>query len=459
MKNNKIEAINVVAIFLLLETIAFISFGLSNSIVVFSILGIVMVTLLAVVTIREINKSGTINALFFLIPLIIFGLISVLGGFSGLIDISDRIFIPFAFLSFAAIGYFAGSNKSFDMSKALLIIYGGLAAFVFIILIITMIQYTPFYTLIYDNAYTYYDGEVSPVPIGRTAFILSGFHSELVSIEYFSFFPSVLSSSVIALFFISPKKEKKKFILYTIYAGIGILTLILTPTKLTLLTDIILIIAIAVIILTGKKIIKYSILKWVLVAFLALLAIGLIVLIINAQVFWEWTSGFRNFIASNPFLDRLFNSNRFSSSYDLILKYAFASNTIFGFNILHSEVGISNSIFFDTIATSGIIGLIFLIAMFVFGFSNLSQYFKTHKDKLVDKLLIFGFITSFLLYSLINYDSQPYIYFSDYTPIYQNNLFLVVIFLFAYTFGEGKKEVKTINEIEVSKKEEATYEI
>ncbi len=467
-RNTTLETISTITLFLILEVLAFISFGLSNSFIVFASLGIVIAILMGIISVREIKKDGFISVLFFAIPLFIFGLISALSPFAsgGGLSLAESIFLPVGLLAFAAMGYFSGVNSKFDMSKALIAIYGGIALIVLISYFFTMIQFVPFYTIIHAKHYVYYDGGISSTPIGETAYFLMGFKFQEVSIQYFTLFPSVLSSSVIALFFISPKKEKLKFSIYAIYAAIGLIALLTMPIKITIITDVLLLVIITLIILFGKKVIKGSqILKWIIIGFLIVILIAFIILVLNAQTLWGWTEGFRNFIASHQILNRLFNSNRFVVNYNLILKYAFGSNTIIGWYPIGTEVDISNSILFDTIITSGVLGLVVLVIDFVFTRSTISDYYVKGNDDILTKSLILGFVSSFFVYSLINYDAQPLLRYNNLSPIYTNGLFLIAIFFIGYMFkvtnsknNEVKKTVSIEAEAPIYGKE-SEYEI
>ena len=100
-----------------------------------------------------------------------------------------------------------------------------------------MIYYVPFYTLIYKDYYTFYNGKPSPAPIGKTAYMLFGFQVQEVSTTYWSLFPTLLSTSVIALFFIKYKENKKIFILYACFAALGFISLLFTISKMALISD------------------------------------------------------------------------------------------------------------------------------------------------------------------------------------------------------------------------------
>ena len=76
-------------------------------------------------------------------------------------------------------------------------------------LIVTMIQFCPFYAYIYYGKVFYYEGKPSPVSVDQMAFALMNFSVEEVSIQYYSLFPSLLLTSVIFLFFNKYKPIKK----------------------------------------------------------------------------------------------------------------------------------------------------------------------------------------------------------------------------------------------------------
>ena len=464
MKNKgTLETLNTISLFLLLEILAFVSFGLSNSYLVFAIVGFVIAILIGITYFMEQKRKGISNVLFFAIPLVIFGIISAASFFAGsTFSIAERIFIPLGLLSFAAVGFFSGTNSRFDMSKALIAIYGGIALIVLISYLFTMIEYVPFYTIIHAHHYVYYDGGISPSSIGETAYFLMGFKLQEVSVMYFSLFPSVLLSAGIALFYISPKKEKLKFSIYAIYTFIGLIALITMPTKVTLITDFLIIVVMVLIVLFGKKVIKPNkVFKWIILGILIAFLIVYLVMVINAQTLLEWTAPFRNIIASNSILNRVFDANRFVVNYNLVLKYAFGTNTIIGFNPLGTEVEITNSILVDTVITSGILGLVVIVIAFVFSKSTIQDYIMKSKDDVMTKSLIMGFILTFLVYSALNYDMQPYIRFNNLMPFFTHGLFLVVLFMVGYMFkvNNETKEEKVEEVKEPIKEEESTYEL
>ena len=466
MKNGKLKTLSVVLSFLLLEIVAFVAFGLSNSFIVFGIIGLVVLALALVVTFKQLKEDGFTDIFVFLIPILLFGLVNALSPFSTGSGMSafHLIILATGGVAFAFVGYLSNYLENFKISHIIMGIYGGLALITIISYIFTMIQFVPFYTLIHNGHYIYYDGVKSDYSIGQTAYFLMGLKMQEVSVNYFSLFPSVLSSAVIALFFVPFKTEKKKFFIYLAFALIGIIPLLTMPTKITLITDFLLVIAIAVIILFAKNKIKNKIFSYIMMGFAGVAALAFILFIFNAQDNLSWTAGLRNAIANNALLNRVFNNNSLVEKYKAILVYIFEPGALLGFYPYEEYrpnpvVLSSSSALFDTFLTSGVFGFILFITMIVIGYMNLVKYFQKSKDDILTKSLITGIITTTLLYSLINYDSEPYCYYYDFQPIYMVGIYFIVLFLFGYvTFSKEKKEVEV--EVTPNESEETTsYEI
>ena len=453
-KEKTLSIISTVGMFLLLEVLTFVSFGLSNSYIVYTFIGLAVAILLFVAHFHIVKKEGFSSLIVFLIPVFLLGIVTALSVFNKSLETSIflRILTPIGFIAFAALGYLSTINKGFKISTALMLIYGGLALYVLISYFVTMVQYVPFYTITYRNSYIYYNGSKALLPIGSMAYVLNGFSLHEASVAYFSLFPSVLSTAVIALLFISPKKETKKFVLYAIYAFIGIIALITMPTKFTILTDVLLLIAIVLIILFGKKKINSLIFGRVLLVISILFLLAFIVLIINAQSSWGFVQGFRNLITKSSLLNRIFNTNGLASRYNLILNECFSFGNWLGFipgpgtsveykymTFAYDNI-MSDSIIFDTILFSGVFGLAIFIVLLVFIVRAFMRYYKNSNDEIVEKSLIAGFLISFFGYSFVNYDSYPFIFYSDFKPYYLNGLFLVSLFFFGYTYRKANEK-------------------
>ena len=462
-KERTLSIISTVGMFLLLEVLTFVSFGLSNSYIVYTFIGLVVMALLLIAHFNIVKKDGLSNIALFLIPVFLLGLVTALSVFNKSLQTSIflRILTPIGFLSFALLGYLSSINVKFKISLALMLIYGGLALYVLISYFVTMVQYVPFYTIIYRNSYIYYNGAKAILPIGSMSYVLNGFSIHEVSVGYFSLFSSVLSTSVIALLFVSPKKETKKFVIYAIYAFIGIVALITMPTKMTLITGVLLLICIVLIILFGKQKINSKIFGYVVLVLAVLFILAFLILFINAQSGWTFVQGFRNLIAKSSLLNRLFNSNGLAQRYNLLLDGCLALGNWLGFipgpgtspeyaytSFQYDEI-LSDSIIFDTILFSGFFGLIIFIVLIAFMVRTFMKYYKNSDDPITEKSLIAGFLISFFGYSFVNYDSYPFIFYSEFKPYYLNGLFLVSLFLYGYVYRKAslmKQEAKQDNQ-------------
>lgn len=447
-KTNQSNSFAIIGTFLIFELLAFAGFSLANSVLLYGIVGFAILLLLILGTKIEFKSKGFSSFLYFVIPLFIYGVLLFVSNFSLLFDLTDNIFVPVALIAFSGIGALSREQSDFKLSNALLVIYGSLAALVLISYFWTMVQFRPFYTIEFKSHYIYYDGERSPVPIGSIAYFLIGFSLKEVSIEYFSFFTSILSTSVIALFFIKPKEDKKSFILYAIYALIGIIPLITMPTKVTLLFDFIVAIIIALIIVLVKclpKMLKYV--PYVIYGVIGFGTLCFLVLLMNAQ-------GEIGFIKANPLFNKLFIGNRFAAGYNDVLSGYFnnldllfeATNKpvkLFGFHPIYlNNVMCSNSILVDNFMMSGLFGTIMFVLVFVVGFISLNKFLRSENVELLHKVMFAGFIIVFTFLGVFNYDMTPFVYYTNYIPIYMSGPFLIVIFMFGYTFKINDKKAK-----------------
>lgn len=431
-----------VVVFFTLEVLAFIAFSLGSSYILFSILSFVLLIFLILVTFRQIKTDGLASFGFFLFPIFIFGVLSALSVFTKDPMFSlggNAFFIPIGMTCFAACGYLVASIKSFSITKALLVIYSALAILTLINLLATMVEFTPFYTLIYRDKFIYYNGNISEVPISEMAFALLGFSISEVSVEYFSLFPSLLLTAVIPLFFLKFKQNKTIFMLYLGYSVLGFFSLLTTVSKTTLVSDALVFVVVLLLLLFSKLNWKGKVLKIVSIVFGSLFLIGLVVLFLNAQ---EGASGIfatlQNFISGNQILNKLFNGNRFAGSYSKILNALLTTNStgdyvyLFGFYPTYN-VSTSNSWLFDNLMTSGLFGFLFFAVFLVLGVRYLLIYYRKSGDNMKDKAMIVAFIFCFFAYSLINFDMTPLIFSKTLSPIYLSGPFLVTLFLFSYT--------------------------
>ena len=441
--------------FLCLEVLAFISFYLGHSFILYGSLSIVLAVLLVLVTLRQINKDGISSFAFFLFPLFVFGLLTALSNFNyssiGAIGVAQGVFVPLCLTFISIAGFLTSYINGFKFKTVMLVIYGGLGLFVFINILITMIYYVPFYTLIYKNSYIFYNGKPS-APIGSMAYMLFGFQLKEVSLEYWTLFPSLLFTAVIPLFFLNPKENKREFILYAVMAGIAFLSLLFTISRYTLITDFILVLGIALIVVAGKFKQSRSILNAMMMTVGIILLIILIIMFVIAQTSWGFTSGIRNAIAGSSALNRLFITNRYASKILVIFQDLFSSFKIFGVPVggaaYYYPNGVtqelSNIWLFDNLLSSGLFGALFFMAALVIGIMKLFKYINHDPEADYVKYSIAGYVLGYLVIALLLLDATPLINSDQIFPFYTSAPLIIVIFLLSYTFNRSlsiKKEV------------------
>ena len=442
IKNKNKSSYTSVIAFLTLEILAFLAFNLSNSIIVFGIFGLVLLLFVILTSFRQIKENGITNAAFFFFPLFIFLVLATFRFLPSVyfngedIEWGPVIFVPIAVLSFAISAYYLGLNKAFKIRTALTVIYSAIALYALINLISTMVEYVPFYTLKYKNAYVYYNGLISSLPIASMSYTLLGFSTIETKIEFFSFAPMILLSASVSLFFINPKKEKKTFILYSLITFIGFISLLLTPNKVMLLSEIVLLIVLAIVILFSKKkwhFNKFKILGYVIIILFTLL---LLIFILNASFNFS-------FISNNSLLNRLFNANRFANKYNLILKDVFNGDGLYGAQLHVFYNGefkeLTGNFIIDALFASGVFGIIFFMVALILGLRHLFIYYDKGHDKANDKTQLLAFVLSVLVLMFVNYESVP-LANSEYTviPFMSSPYFILTIFLMSYAFKKAE---------------------
>ena len=456
--------------FLAIEIIAILAFNLGNSLIFYTILSVVLTGILFFVLRRQINKDGLASLGFFLFPILIYGILNAISYFNQ--DPAYNLYgygfglciIPISLTCIAAVGYLCSINPNFKIKQVLLVIYSAVALITVINLMATLIDFAPFHTLLYKGKYIYYEGRPSSVPVSEMAYGLIGFKMTQLSVSYVSLFPSVLLSSFIPLFYSKYREDRKAFILYLSFGILGVISLVLMPTIMTILSDIVVVIVLALVVLTEKFHLAKP-MKYVSIVIAALVGIALIVAILNNL---NGDNFVKSLISGNRLLNKLFNGNRLAAAYNNVLDGLVDDYKAFGtptFEQIEYPNGtpFTGSLLFDNFITGGIFGNVFFIFTMVVGIRRMFMYFKTSDDRKQDKMLMFGFVLSFLAYSLVTYSSKPFIFEDTLVPVYENGLFFVVLMIFGYCFGKSelskpvKEEVKDeVKESEVTENEEVS---
>ena len=465
-KLSKLHKYGVAISFLALEIFALLSFSFSGSYVVYGALSLALVILLILFNIREINVEGVSSIALFILPLFLYAVITAFGvysrshAFRGDYTNAELVFIPLGLLPMSFAGYVLSIDKTFKISTFLTVIYCALGILCLVNLFVNIVNFGFFYTVLYKGYRMYYGGVMSDVAVHEMAYTLEGFKFIEVRMAHYVLFPALLLTSSIALFFISPK-QKKLFVTYIVFSVIGALSLIIVPSRIGLFAAVVIILIDAIIFLLKKFAILRKPFGIALKVILGLGAFLFLFLVLNNQ------DGFfiQNITKNNAFLNKLFNTNAIVNLYNPLMNNVFSGEKFLGFvvdnMVMQNEVHMSGSFIFDSFMTSGVIGVIALIVMLVFGYLGFNKYFRKVEEAFYVKAALIGFVTFYIIYAG-SFNSTEYgIFYNIFQPVYLSAPFMIVIFIFSYVLAKGnmakneKKEVEAKVEVaEVASKEQ-----
>lgn len=449
-----LEKYIIVASFLSLEVFAFIAFSFGSSFILFGALSFALMLLLILFVIKEINVDGVSRTAILFIPLVLYVLLTAIGIYSkyhvytGDFNIAEVVFVPIGILSIGVCGYLLSLNKAFKLKTFFIVIYTALALLVFLNLLVNLINFGFFYTIIYKGYYMYFGGLRSSIPVNEMAYTLEGFNFIEVSMDHYVLYPVLLLSSSAFLFFINPKKEKKMFAIYVAFAALGLLSLIFVPSKLGLAGFLIVLVVDLIIFLSrkfeiAKKVVKYG----AYVVLIAFILVMVILFIINQS----FGSGLYEVFKNSSLLNRLFISNRFAKAFGPMIANLFVDNRFFGYyeqpitSFVYKEAHLSGSYVFDNLMTSGLLGalaFLFILLMVIKGFKRY-MFNKEENEEYRYRGLLFSFFSVFYLYSLFFNNGEYGIFYNIIKPIYMTGPFMLTVFMMFYVFAKSapaKKE-------------------
>lgn len=441
----KLSDYAILGTFLAIEVLAFISFSFGNSFLFFGILSLVLLIILSLLSLKEIKTDGFMSSMTLIFPLFMFALLTALSNYSvghnklGDFNLGQLIFVPLGLLSMGLCGTILSKKKSFKLSTFVLVILSALALLVFINLMVNLVNFDAFYSIKYKGYYMYYSGKRSEVQVSEIAYTLEGFQFIESKMSHYAMYPALLLSSGIMLIYTSYKEHKALFFTYLGFVILGLLALILVPSIIGLLFAIVMCLVTLCIFLINKFKIKISKFKILLYIGLVLGALVVLLMILNNNV-----SSISNMIANNSLLNRIFNTNRIVTRYNNALRGIFSREKIFGFcaeklsEYNTVEVHLTGSAFFDSFMTSGIIGVVMLIALFFFGYKGFSKnkYLEV-EDKAPFQALL-AYIIMFTFICLFFYEGEYGIFKQIYCPIYMTGPFIITIFTMFYMNGRGQ---------------------
>ncbi len=467
--NEKLAKLHPLFIFLSLEFLAIVSFGLGGNNVIFYIFGTILAIFGGVLTFKRFKKNELFSLLIIGVPVL---LLSVFVSF-GRLSWSNGVFVNIAtflgIVAFFAVGLFLRRTNKIKPELVILCIGGGLALVVLISMIATWAQYGLFYAIRYRNTPLYfYGGERFDVTKEQSW--LTGFSFNAVTLRYSGFFGLLLTTGFAGMMFINPKKELHKFIISGSIGFVGFLSLITAPNWIGLLMMIpMLLVAgyIRVMMIEAipekvKKIIR-NVTSYAFLAFVIICVILFVIIFLNASGYDLVYDGFpelssdpnrptpwlTKFILSNKLLSKLFNNSRFMGPINIVLGQASLSFNFFGFADIHTltiNAMYTNSTMLEIeiVKEGGIFAFVVIAFFLVFVVQNLFKYGKSSKDSPLAKGIIVTTIMTFIIYLTFNYEALPLVHHEQsFNSFFRSPIGLIFLFLvgFALYPDLGKGEV------------------
>ena len=437
--------------FLAMEIFALIAFSFGDNFVIYGSISLALLVLLIIFNIAEIKIEGVSSIALFFLPLFLFTVITAFGVYSrshayrGDYSTAELVFIPLGLLPMSFSGYLLSIDKNFKISTFLVVIYTALGVLSLVNLTVNLVNFGAFYTVLYKGYHMYYGGVMSEVTVDQMAYTLEGLKFIEVKMAHYVLYPALLLTSSAALLFLSPKQEKRMFVIYCVFVFISALSLILVPSKLGL--ELVILIGLIDLVIFLLK--RFNALRkpasYVLTVVLVLGALGFLFIVLNNQSAIPFV---HNLTSGNSFLNRLFNSNRYALKYNPLVTDVFSGDKFLGFAvnnmIQQEEVHMTGSFLFDFFMTSGVIGVIAFIFALVIGFKGFKKYFVNCDEKFYIKAVLITFVVFYIIFIGYFSDNEYGIYYSIFKPVYMTGPFMLMVFIFSYVLAKGgiKKEKK-----------------
>ena len=459
MKNkSRVENIRLLTLFLALELMLFIAFDLGNIGVVLKGIAIVFALILLPLFWKETKADLASGLYFLLMPLFFYGVFLLLSpaygkydGFAGpsitIMNYSmfERLISAFALLAIILLGYFLQKSRVFSTKVVYITLLAGLTLPLLISLIATLATFGFFHTLLYAGKVIFYNGQAYSV--ANQASLLVGF--KLMNVDIDVLINSALFITSVATGLIFIKKDTNKYVTITlsVVGGIGLLTIVLTGSFLSL---IFLLPALIFALLKRFELLKKLDNKITGFVILGVLGAGLLVFILGAfNVF-----NIQGFYQRVPLLRKLlFNS--YMQRFYLIFSESFRSFTLTGFASNYvggTKVFPSHSLFFDVLWIDGLVPFLLLMAFFVLAIIAIYRYFKESEDDVILKVAVISVFITIFIRSLLNYPFNKFIFDEDMAknnfPLINQPEFLVFVFLVGYMFKTKNRPEVVSNENE-----------
>lgn len=471
---DKFKSQDALAIFLILECLAICSFALGGINYIFYALGIVVGVMTILFTYNRFKGENFKSLILFMLPM--FGL-SILVSFGTLFSphIVENILLFLAINIFMFLGIASRKFENFKPDIILIVIGAAIALLLLISMFATWIEYGLFYVARFKNTPIYYY-KAATFDVTKEGLFLVGFKFKEVSLDYSVAFAVILCCYLLALIFISPKENKRKFIIYAALGSIGLIY-ILTLPYFKAFIFLVPALAIALIYRFIKLSDKHNdIINYVLLGITALAIIFFLFAFLNATGNPEFNpylkedaiSSLSKYIADGGdtlkdngfrfFIYRIFNGNRIMAPINQILGNSSYKQNFFGFTNIFDETKFyyddfkelqkalfTNSKMFEIelVKEGGILAVLFMVFLIVSSYAMIRKYMKSSKDEKHEKIVLVSIILSYVFFKTFENDSFPIIHEPDnYYAFMRNPLTLVVIFLLGMTFVSSAPLVK-----------------
>lgn len=456
--------------FLIMELLALTSFALGGNNVIFYIAGFVLAIFGLLVNFNKFEKKELVSLLAMGIPVLLIAVFVAFGTPNQSKPAFENIFVFFAIISFFALGLFARRMKSLKIETVLYCIGFGLAMLTLISMIYNWISYGFFYSLIYkDTPNYYYNGAIFDIT-KETAFLF-GFKFKEVTTSYTGLYGIILMCFVPGLLFISPKKDKMKFIIVSFIGFVGVLSIISVPNFKALLYLIpVILVTVLIKFLYNENTKEETRKKARKIVYYSFTGVVILLVIIFVLAFLNATGvlGFNNVVA-NSFLNKIFNNGRFMMPINYVLNQSVLEYNLFGFvnslSYWQTQIAYSTKTYFfefELVKEGGIFALVVLVFLIVITFASVSRYSSKGKDTPFVKAIVISLMLGIFVYATFAQDSFPFIHDTEtYNSFFRSLPALILLFLMGYSFYPDLKkgEVPAFeNEVVEEKKKEKTEE-
>ena len=452
--------------FLIMELLALTSFALGGNNVIFYVIGFVLAIFGLLINLNKFEKKELVSLAAMGIPVILIAIFVAFGTPNQSKPVFENIFVFFAIISFFALGLFARRMKSLKIETVLYCIGFGLAMLTLISMIYSWISYGFFYSLVYkDTPNYYYNGAI--FDITKESAFLFGFKFKEVTTNYTGLYGIILICFVPGLLFISPKKDKMKFIIVSFIGFVGVLSILSVPNfkALLYLIPVILVTVLLKFLYSEKTKIETKkntrkIVYYGFVGLVILLVIFFVLSFLNAT----GVMGFNEVVNNNAFLSKIFNNGRFMMPINYVLNQSVLEYNLFGFvnsmSYWQTQVAFNTKTYFfefELVKEGGIFALVVLVFLIVITFSSVSRYSSKGKDTPFIKAIVISLMLGIFIYATFAQDSFPFIHDNEtYSSFFRSLPALILLFLMGYTFYPDlkKDEVPAFeNEVEEVKEE------